>query len=175
MLDQFNPVCYKMNVFKINIFIELTQELTSFKTETARVQEIKRKLLFEKDKLMRELKDFEKQRDEELMKIEEERRKLKRDKLLLDRANREAKNSNNCVNCKENRARAQKVLNELRSKEKKWNAAINNLKEEINKIEQEKSGLERENVELRNMLNHHSDEEFPDSGFRSQELRLIVI
>ena len=174
MLDQFNPVCYKMNVFKINIFIELTQELTSFKTETARVQEIKRKLLFEKDKLMRELKDFEKQRDEELMKIEEERRKLKRDKLLLDRANREAKNSNNCVNCKENRAKAQKVLNELRSKEKNWNAAINNLKEEINKIEQEKSGLRRENVELRNMLNHHSDEEFPDSGFRSQELRLIA-
>lgn len=108
------------------------------------------------------------------MKIEEEKRKLKRDKLLLDRAAREAKNSNNCVNCKENKARAQKVLNDLHSKEKKWNAAINKLKEELHVIEQEKNVLENENIELRNIVNHHSDdeeEEFPDSGFRSQELR----
>ena len=67
------------------IFSELSQELTSFKTETARVQEIKRKLQFEKDKLSRELREFEQQRQAELKKIEEERRKLKRDKLLLDK------------------------------------------------------------------------------------------
>ena len=67
------------------IFSELSQELTTFKTETARVQEIKRKLQFEKDKLSRELREFEQQRQAELKKIEEERRKLKRDKLLLDK------------------------------------------------------------------------------------------
>ena len=54
------------------IFSELSQELTTFKTETARVQEIKRKLQFEKDKLSRELREFEQQRQAELKKIEED-------------------------------------------------------------------------------------------------------
>ena len=86
--------------YLIIVFLELTQEITSFKTETARVQEIKRKLQFEKDKLSRELKDFEQQRDSELKKIEEERRKLRRDKLILDKTSREAKNATNCNNCR---------------------------------------------------------------------------
>ena len=159
--------------FKVSI-LELNQEITSFKTETARVQEIKRKLQFEKDKLSRELKDFEHQRNMELKKIEEERKKLKRDKLLLDKANREAKYSLNCTNCKENKARTQKIINDLNNKEKKWNAAINKLKEKLHQVEQEKNALENENLELRHLTEQSDDEDrLPDSGFRSQQARSV--
>ena len=78
---------------------ELNQEISSFKTETAQVQEIKRKLQFEKDKLSRELQDFEQQREAEMKKIEAERRKLKRDKLLLDKATREARSPSSNQPC----------------------------------------------------------------------------
>ena len=141
------------------------------------MQEIKRKLQFEKDKLCRELKDFEQQRDLDLRKIEEERRKLKRDKLLLDKANREAKNTNNCLNCRENRMRTQKLVRDLNTKEKKWNAAINKLKDDLFKVEQEKNTLENENMELRQMNENTDDEDddIPDSGFRSQQIRLLLL
>lgn len=156
--------------------LELNQEITSFKTETARVQEIKRKLQFEKDKLSRELKDFEHQRNVELKNIDEERKKLKRDKLILDKANREAKYSVNCTNCKENKIRTQKVINDLNNKEKKWNAAINKLKEKLQQVEQEKNALENENLELRHLTERSDDEDgLPDSGFRSQQARFDII
>ena len=114
----------------MTLLTELNQEISSFKTETARVQEIKRKLQFEKDKLSRELRDFEQQREAEMKKIEEERRKLKRDKLLLDKATREARSpSSNCSNCQENKVRTQRILSELNTKERKWNAAINKHKD----------------------------------------------
>ena len=151
---------------------ELNQEISSFKTETARVQEIKRKLQFEKDKLSRELRDFEQQREAEMKKIEEERRKLKRDKLLLDKATREARSpSSNCSNCQENKVRTQRILSELNTKERKWNAAINKLKEKLSRLEEEKKMLETENLELRHLLDHSDDEDIPDSGFRSQQVR----
>ena len=155
--------------------LELNQEITTFKTETARVQEIKRKLQFEKDKLSRELRDFEHQRNLEIKKIDEERRKLKRDKLLFDKANREAKYSLNCTNCKENKIRTQKIVNDLNNKEKKWNAAINKLKEKLQQVEQEKNALENENLELRHLAEHSDDDddELPDSGFRSQQARFL--
>ena len=95
MLLGISKVCIIWDLIDINsgvrvyfLVLELSQELTTFKTETARVQEIKRKLQFEKDKLSRELREFEQQRQTELKKIEEERRKLKRDKLLLDKVSK---------------------------------------------------------------------------------------
>ena len=170
-----NHSLYWVNDSNIQILYwisELNQELTSFKTETARVQEIKRKLQFEKDKLSRELREFENQRNEEYQKIDEERKKLKRDKLILDKANREAKYSLNCTNCKENKIRTQKIINDLNNKEKKWNAAINRLKEKLQQLEQEKNVLENENLELRHLAEQSDEEDdLPDSGFRSQQAR----
>ena len=78
-----------------------------------------------------------------MKKIEEERRKLKRDKLLLDKATREARSpSSNCSNCQENKVRTQRILSELNTKERKWNAAINKLKEKLSRLEEEKKMLE---------------------------------
>ena len=68
----------------------LNQEIKTFKTETAKVQEVKRKLDTDKEKLSKELMEFELRREEETRKILEEKRKLKRDKLLLDKANRQS-------------------------------------------------------------------------------------
>ena len=121
------------------------------------------------------MRDFEQQRNLEIKKIDEERRKLKRDKLLFDKANREAKYSLNCTNCKENKIRTQKIVNDLNSKEKKWNAAINKLKEKLQQVEQEKNALENENLELRHLAEHSDDDddELPDSGFRSQQARFV--
>ena len=120
------------------------------------------------------MRDFEHQRNQEIKKIDEERRKLKRDKLLFDKANREAKYSLNCTNCKENKIRTQKIVNDLNSKEKKWNAAINKLKEKLQQVEQEKNALENENLELRHLTEQSDDEDgLPDSGFRSQQARSV--
>ena len=68
----------------------LNQEIKTFKTEPAKVQEVKRKLDTDKEKLSKELMEFELRREEETRKILEEKRKLKRDKLLLDKANRQS-------------------------------------------------------------------------------------
>ena len=114
----------------MTLLTELNQEISSFKTETARVQEIKRKLQFEKDKLSRELRDFEQQREAEMKKIEEERRKLKRDKLLLDKATREARSpSSNCSNCQENKVRTQRILSELNTNKQRNELKISNIQQ----------------------------------------------
>ena len=65
---------------------ELGAEIKCYKSETARVLELRRRLAGEKEKLGKELRQFEQQRESELAKIEEEKRRLKRDKLLLDKA-----------------------------------------------------------------------------------------
>ena len=69
----------------------MEQEIATFKNETARVQNIKNKLDSEKEKLSRELKEFEELRDTDMKKIEDEKRRIKRDKLLLEKGNRESK------------------------------------------------------------------------------------
>ena len=97
------------------ILLGLNQEIKTFKNETARVQEVKRKLECDKEKLSKELKEFEQLREYEIKKIEEEKRKLRRDKLLLDKANRESTYSKNlkCSNCEENKSKAERLLEDL--------------------------------------------------------------
>ena len=161
------------------ILLGLNQEIKTFKNETARVQEVKRKLECDKEKLSKELKEFEQLREYEIKKIEEEKRKLRRDKLLLDKANRESTYSKNlkCSNCEENKSKAERLLEDLRIKEIKWNAVINQLKKELLQLESEKSAIESENLELKHLAVEGDDEEEedcdcgPDSGFRSQQMR----
>ena len=72
---------------------------------------------------------------------------------------------------RENRVKAQKIMKDLSNKEMKWNAAIDKLKAELIKLEQEKNILENENLELRNLADQSDDDDIPDSGFRSQQIR----
>ena len=149
------------------LLLDLEQEIQTFKAETARVQNIRKKLDSEKEKLSKELKDFENLRDEDMKKIQEEKRRIKRDKLLLEKANREYKTTAECNECAENKSKAEQLLEDLNNKEQKWNEEINNLREELQKVEREKLELETENSELRHLA-EQSDDEAPDSGFRTQ-------
>ena len=151
----------------------MEQEIESFRNETARVQKIKRKLDADKDKLSKELKEFEKLRETDMKKIEEEKRRIKRDKLLLEKANRESKENTECNECAENKSKSEKLLEDLNAKELNWAQQIKKLKEELNKVEKEKMELENENNELRNMA-ENSDDDAPDSGFRTQHGRYVI-
>ena len=154
-------------------FLELEQEIESFKNETARVQKIKRKLDADKDKLSIQIKEFKKQRDADMRKIEEEKKRIKRDKLILEKANRQSKDIPECNECAENKSKAEKLLENLNEKEIKWAQQLNKLNEELNKVEKEKMELENENNELRNLA-ENSDDDAPDSGFRTQHGRYIT-
>ena len=130
------------------MLLELEQERATFKNETARVQNIKKKLDSEKEKLSKELKEFEELRDTDMKKIEEEKRRIKRDTILLEKANRESEDNKECNQCAENKIKAEKILEDLNIKESKWSEELNNLHEQLDRVEQEKMKLENENDEL---------------------------
>ena len=148
----------------------MEKEIESFKNETARVQNIKRKLDADKEKLSKELKEFETLRDADMKKIDEEKRKIKRDRLILEKASRESKDNTECNECAENKNKAQQLLDNLNAKESKWTQELKKLNEDLDKVEQEKMDLENENNELRHLA-ENSDDEGPDSGFRTQHGR----
>ena len=52
-----------------------------------------------------------------MKKIEEEKRRIKRDKLLLKKANRESKDNEEFNECAENKIKAEKILEDLNLKE----------------------------------------------------------
>ena len=141
-------------IYNIRFFLGLNQEIKTFKNETSRVQEVKRRLESDQEKLSKELKQFELLRSVEIKRIEEEKRKLKRDKLLLSKANRESafsKRNFSCSNCEENKSKAERLVEDLRLKEMKWNAVINQMKEDLLQLKREKTALESENLELRHL------------------------
>ena len=61
----------------------------------------------------------------------------------------------------------------MNAKELNWAQQIKKPKEELNKVEKEKMELENENNELRNMA-ENSDDDAPDSGFRTQHGRYVI-
>ena len=109
-----------------------------------------------------------------MKKIQEEKRKIKRDKLILEKANRESKDNNECNECSENKNKVEKILENLNAKELQWAEELKKLHEELNKVEKEKMELENENYELRNLA-ENSDDDAPDSGFRTQHGRYTIL
>ena len=77
---------------------ELEQEIDNFKKENKKIISIKKKLQLDKDKLAKELADFENLKDTERKKMEEERRRNKRDKLLLEKDKKEQLKGNQTFN-----------------------------------------------------------------------------
>ena len=67
----------------------MEQEIDNFKKENKKIISIKKKLQLDKDKLAKELADFENLKDTERKKMEEEKRRNKRDKLLLEKDKKE--------------------------------------------------------------------------------------
>ena len=76
----------------------MEQEIDNFKKENKKIISIKKKLQLDKDKLAKELADFENLKDTERKKMEEERRRNKRDKLLLEKDKKEQLKGNQTFN-----------------------------------------------------------------------------
>ena len=128
--------------------VELEHEIDSFKKETVKVQEIKKRLKTDREKLSQELKDFEKLKTEDKKKVEEEKRRLKRDQLLVEKARKEAGGSK-CEECSETKARMANLKDELAKAEATWRKEVSRLEEELAKAKQSKLELENENGKLR--------------------------
>ena len=71
------------------LFSELEQEIENFKKENKRITVIKKKLQADKDKLAKELTEFETLKETEKKKMEEDKRRIKRDKMLLEKGKKD--------------------------------------------------------------------------------------
>ena len=67
----------------------MEQEIDTFKKENIKITNIKKKLQADKDKLAKELAEFETLKETEKKKIEEDKRRIKRDKMLVDKGKRD--------------------------------------------------------------------------------------
>ena len=170
--------------------VELEHEIDSFKKETVKVQEIKKRLKTDREKLAQELKDFERLKTEDKKKLDEEKRRLKRDQLLVEKARKEAGGSK-CEECTDTKAKMIALKEELTKAEATWRKEVARLEEELAKVNQSKLQLENENGKLRlkkvgskikgrtrnvEVVSHHNredndevdgGEEGADSGFRT--------
>ena len=128
--------------------VELEHEIDSFKKETVKVQEIKKRLKTDREKLGAELKDFERLKTEDKKKLDEEKRRLKRDQLLVEKARKEVGGAK-CEECSETKARMDALKEELSKVEATWRKEVARLEEELAKVKQSKLELENENGKLR--------------------------
>jgi len=98
--------------------------------------------------LAQELKDFERLKTEDRKKLDEEKRRLKRDQLLVEKARKEAGGSK-CEECADTKARMAALKEELAKAEANWRKEVGRLEEELAKVKQSKLELENENGKLR--------------------------
>ena len=67
----------------------MEQEIETFKKENTKITNIKKKLQADKDKLAKELADFVTLKETEKKKIEEDKRRIKRDKILVEKCKKD--------------------------------------------------------------------------------------
>ena len=77
--------------------LELEQEIETFKKENTKITNIKKKLQADKDKLAKELADFLTLKETEKKKIEEDKRRLKRDKTLVEKCKKDQQKGSSSV------------------------------------------------------------------------------
>ena len=63
----------------------MEQEIENFKKESKKINELKRRLKTDQDKLSQELAEIEMLKESEKKKIEEEKRRIRRDRILLEK------------------------------------------------------------------------------------------
>ncbi|XP_023336950.1 centromere protein J isoform X3 [Eurytemora carolleeae] len=139
---------YQSTLLQMRV-VELEQEIDTFKKENAKVLNLRKKLDEEKQRLTKDWEEFEKVRDDGKKKIEEERRRVRREKMLLDKAIKESTTPKVCSECKETKSKYTRLQQDLSSKENKWTAALVKLQEQLQKVEKEKNSLQNENQKLR--------------------------
>jgi len=163
--------------------VELEQEIENFKKENKKITILKKKLQADKDKLAKELNEFETLKETEKKKMEEDKRRIKRDKMLLEKGKKDQQKG--CDDCEEKEKQAVMLTNELKTKEMKWAEEVTKLKEQLKKSNKDQQELRNENQKLRLkkvnskvgvgggrvggpevIVDRHREEE--DSGFRTQ-------
>ena len=108
---------------------------------------LKKKLAADKEKLGKELDDFEQLKTSEKKKIEEEKKRLKRDKMLLEKNKKPS--SADCKSCEEGRKLLEKTNKELKAKESLWSEEQSKLKEQLRKQTKKIQDLENENRKIK--------------------------
>jgi len=165
--------------------VELEQEIDNFKKENKKICNLKKKLQQDKEKLSKELSEFENLRETEKKKMEEEKRRLKRDKMLLEKGKKQQ--SKGCEECEEKGKQVDKLNKELKAKELKWTEEVNKLKDQLKKSHLDQQELKNENQKLKLskvtskvgfgsgkdaaevvVRKHTEEEEEEDSGFQGQ-------
>jgi len=127
--------------------VELEQEIDNFKKENKKIVNIKKKLQLDKDKLAKDLADFDNLRETEKKKIEEEKRRIKRDKMLLEKGKKQQLKG--CEECIEKSKQVDILTKELKTKEVKWTEEVNKLKDQLKKSHMDHQELKNENQKLR--------------------------
>ena len=120
----------------------MEQEISAFKQENKRIVNTKKKLQLDKEKLASELKDFEELRTNERKKLDEEKRRIKRDMNLIEKSR---KSQDKCKRCDELKSEKQKTDRDSKLKEAKLSEEISKLKDQLKKLKKDNQELENEN------------------------------
>ena len=75
----------------------MEQEISNFKKENNKINNLKKKMQADKDKLSKELSEFESLKVIEKKKIEEDKRRIKRDKMLLEKGKKDQQKGNKSI------------------------------------------------------------------------------
>jgi len=132
--------------------IELEKEIDHFRKENEALKTQRRKLNTDKKQLAKEITDFERVKESDKKKLEEEKKRLRRDRALLDKAQKD-KRSNQDKKSQDEiedlQAKVSKVTEELERKECKWANALNKLQDQLKFLEKENQTLHEENHKLK--------------------------
>ena len=124
----------------------MEQEISAFKQENKRIVNTKKKLQLDKEKLASELKDFEELRTNERKKLDEEKRRIKRDMNLIEKSR---KSQDKCKRCDELKSEKQKTDRDSKLKEAKLSEELSKLKDQLKKLKKDNQELENENQRLK--------------------------
>ena len=110
---------------------------------------LKKKLQVEKENLAKDLSSFEEVKTAERKKIEEERRRIKRDESLLEKRSK-AQTQEKCKNCEEFKIEKNKLDQQLKSKESKFTEEITKLKSQLKLVKSDNQELQNEIQRIKN-------------------------
>ena len=121
----------------------MEQEIETFKLENKKVMNLKKKIQAEKDNLAKDLASFEDLKTIERKKIEEEKRRIKRDQSLLDKRIK-AQTQEKCKTCEQFKIEVNKLEQNLKTKESKFTEEITKLKSHLKLVKGDNQELQNE-------------------------------
>lgn len=145
--NQSLDLSYQSTLLHMRV-VELEQEIENFKKENKRIINIKKKLQADKEKLSKELTEFENMKQNEAKKIEEEKRRIKRDRMMLEKGKRNSFKEG-CEECNVKSKRVDFLTNDLKNKEAKWTEEVGALKDQLKRCMKEQQELKNENHKLK--------------------------